>query len=325
MKHNKLLGFILLSSLLLGFSCSSSKSTSNEVDENKVSQDDVIIISNTFTLPEIPLSIIDTDERTDYLVMHYWDGFDFSNIKLIDMPEITEQAFVDYINIVNYASEDKIESSLRGTLKLAEVETLMYKHFCNLFEKYLYEPNSPFRNEELYIPVLKDMTKSKLLSEAERQRFNYQYEFTQKNRVGYKANDFVYTLATEESNKMSSIDSEYLILFFSNPECSTCASVASYLDRSSFINEALSYNTPQRTMLTILTIYPDDDIDVWRKHLDLMPSRWLHSYDAGMHITKKKLYDLKAIPSIYLLDKNKKVILKDTDPEILEAFFDLPR
>ena len=101
--------------------------------------------------------------------------------------------------------------------------------------------------------------------------------------------------------------------------------LTSYLDKSSFINEALSYNTPQRTMLAILSIYPDDDITSWRKYLDIMPSRWLHAYDSGMHITNKKLYDLKAIPSIYLLDKNKRVILKDTDPEILEAFFDLPR
>lgn len=315
---------LFLSLALISGACSSNKRASNEVDSINIAQDDVIFISDTFTLPEIPIAITDADARTNYLVTHYWDSFDFSNVKLIDMPEVTEQAFVDYINIVNYASKENIEPSLRGILKSAEVDTAMYHHFCHLFEKYLYEPNSPFRNEELYIPVLQDILKSKLLSETDKERFRFQYEFTQKNRIGYKANDFIYTLSSGVTQKMNAIDSEYTVLFFSNPECPTCMSTASYLDESIVINKALSFNTPQRTMLTILSVYPDDDIESWRRYLEHMPDRWLHSYDDGMQITNKKLYDLKAIPSIYLLDKNKKVILKDTAPEILEAFFDLP-
>lgn len=324
MNFSRLFYVLFIFVLLAGVSCSSTKNATSEIDDTSVAQDDVIFISDTFVLPDIPVTITDTDERADYLVVHYWDSFDFSNINLIDMPEVTEQAFVDYINIINYASKDKIEPSLHGTLALAEVDTAMYYHFCHLFEKYLYEPNSPFRNEELYIPVLQSMLKSKLLSEIEKERIRFQYDFTQKNRVGYKANDFTYTLATEETYKMSAIDSDYVILFFTNPECPACMSIASYINESAAINKALSFNTPQRTMLTILSVYTDEDIDSWRSYLDRMPSRWLHAYDDGMQLTHKKLYDLKAIPSIYLLDKNKKVILKDTAPEVLEAFFELP-
>ncbi|HBK95202.1 MAG TPA: DUF5106 domain-containing protein, partial [Porphyromonadaceae bacterium] len=41
-------------------------------------------------------------------------------------------------------------------------------------------------------------------------------------------------------------------------------------------------------------------------------------------ITKQKLYDIKAIPTLYLLDKDKKVILKDTSIEAIESFFAKP-
>jgi len=52
-----------------------------------------------------------------------------------------------------------------------------------------------------------------------------------------------------------------------------------------------------------------------------MPAQWIHAYDKGMEITQRRLYDIKAIPTLYLLDKEKKVLLKDTSVEALESFF----
>lgn len=120
---------------------------------------------------------------------------------------------------------------------------------------------------------------------------------------------------------MHSIKSEYLLLIFSNPGCSTCASVTETLSKSDNLAMAFSMNSPSRTMITVLTVYPDTDIDEWRSHLQHLPANWIHSYDKDRVITKQKLYDLKAIPTIYLLDREKRVILKDTSLEAIEAFF----
>lgn len=316
---------VTLSLIVLSlFSCLSSKNASNENADEELVSDNYLIVPDTFVLPDIPEELTNPDARADYLVLHYWDRFDFSNSDLIDKPEITEQAFVDYINILNYASYDKSVESLKHTLSTAEENKEMYIHFCSLFEKYLYSANSPFRNEEFYIPVLEKLLKTDFFSEEQKSTYQLQYDFSQKNRIGYAATDFVYTLSNGESKKMSSINSEFLILFFSNPGCSTCMAVSEAIDKSEQINRALSHNTPQRTMLTVLSVYPDNDIEEWKNYLNRLPIRWVHSYDEGMKITKNKLYDLKAVPTIYLLDKNKKVILKDTSIEILEAFFDMP-
>lgn len=306
------------------FSCLSSKNASSENADEELASDSFIIVPDTFVLPDVPDAITNPDARADYLVLHYWDRFDFSNSELISKPEITEQAFVDYINILNYASYDKSIESLKYTLSLTEQNKEMYIHFCSLFEKYLYSANSPFRNEEFYIPVLEKLLKTDFLSEEQKSIYQFQYDFSKKNRIGHSAADFTYTLSNGESNKMSSINSEFLILFFSNPGCPTCMAVSEAIDKSVQINKAFSHNSPNRIMLTVLSVYPDDDIEEWRNYLNRLPDRWIHSYDDGMKITKNRLYDIKAVPTIYLLDKNKKVILKDTSIEILEAFFDMP-
>ncbi len=316
--------FLVLIAIITVFSCSSSKNAQSDTAAEDSLKQVYTIVPDTFVLPDIPVEMTNPDARAVYLVMHYWDRFDFSNEKLTHRPEITEQAFVDYINILTYVPFDKTKESLANMLQKAEANDTVYQYFGTLFDKYFYNPNSPFRNEEFYIPVLQELTKSNLLSDTEKSKYRFQLDMAMKNRVGQTAADFSYTLASGQTQKMSSIRSEYLVLMFSNPDCPTCMAVIDALTKSPALNNAFSMNSPTRTMITVLTVYPDADIDEWKSHLPQLPANWLHAYDKGMTITKQKLYDVKAIPTLYLLDKDKKVILKDTSIEAIEAFFSKP-
>lgn len=316
MKLKNLTLYFLLLACAIAVSCSSSKKTQTEGMDTRQT-----IVPDTFLLPEVPETLTNAEERSKFVVMHYWDRFDFGNRQLIQRPEITEQAFVDYINILNYVPFETIEKSFEKTLKFAEKDSAMYSHFASLFEKYFYEPNSPFRNETYYISILRTLVKSSLLTPEEKSRYEFQLNLATRNIIGTVASDFTYTLPSGETSTLHSLKSEYVLLMFSNPGCHTCAETTKRLSMSREINAALSRNSPTRTMLTILTIYPDRNLDEWRARLSEMPARWTHGYDDGMVITQKNLYDIKAFPTLYLMDKDKKVILKDTSVENIEAFF----
>lgn len=327
MKHFSI--FLLLSAglLAINISCLSSKKSGSDTRERAIEPTGELpetahtIVPDTFVLPPVPETITATEERAAYLVEHYWDRFDFTDRGLIERPGITEQAFVDYINILDHVPGEHADKSLFNTLEKAAVDTAMYVHFANLFEKYFYDPNSPFRNEEFYIPVLQELTRSPLLTEERKSVLLFQLDMVLKNRVGQKATNFIYTLPSGQSYGLYDLKSEYTLLLFSNPGCNTCGEVIERLNQSEELNGALSLNSPGRTMLTILTIYPDSDLEEWLTYLDKMPANWIHGYDEGLKITQERLYDIKAIPTIYLLDKDKKVILKDTSIEALENFF----
>ncbi|MFA7491981.1 MAG: DUF5106 domain-containing protein [Proteiniphilum sp.] len=320
MRHIFLIIALIGSMLITGFSClSSKKAQMDPLEEEATSRG--VIVPDTFALPHIPEIIKDPEERAKYLVMHYWDRFDFSDRNLIRRPEITEQAFVDYINILSYVADEEVSASLIYTLRKAEVDTIMYVHFTELFEKYLYEPNSPFRNEEFYLPVLQEVVNSPLLKEEMRSRYGFQQEMAKKNRIGNSANDFTYTVSSGQSFRLYDLKSDYILLMFTNPGCSTCASVTDHLNQSKGLNDALALNSPTRTMLTILALSPDSDLQEWNAHLPEMPRHWVYAYDKSGEIEAKKLYDIKAFPTLYLLDKDKKVVLKDTSIEMIESFF----
>lgn len=314
--------YFFLFFILGATACSSSRKASSNVKLKRTGSSTQIVSENIFHLPQIPEVITSPEERGKFLVMHYWDRFDFSNERLISRPEITEQAFVDYIHILqNYVSFEDAKKSLHYTLKKMKENDAMHAYFASLFEKYLYEPNSPFRNEEFYLVVLKQLIKSSSLSKEEKSKYKFQLSMANKNRVGKKATNFNYTLASGETLSLYSIKSDYLLLIFFDPECSTCDAVIRQIRESESVNNAMKMNSPTRTMLTVLTVYPGENLNVWLDYLPQLPAEWTNAYDQGMVITKKNLYDINTYPILYLLDKNKKVILKDPPVEAVDGFF----
>ena len=108
----------------------------------------------TFEMVSVPTLITDPVERAEYLVKHYWDKFDFKDTTYIHEPQVTEQALSNYIDLMNYVSPAAMSSSVKAMMKQTEQDSAMFQYFSEMMEKYLYDPNSPLRNEEMYIAVL---------------------------------------------------------------------------------------------------------------------------------------------------------------------------
>jgi hypothetical protein len=63
--------------------------------------------------------------------------------------------------------------------------------------------------------------------------------------------------------------------------------------------------------LAVLNIYIDEDLQAWREYMPIYPEEWYNGFDPDLVIRTDNLYSVRAIPSLYLLDKDKRVIMKD--------------
>ena len=268
-----------------------------------------------FIMPIVPDELVVPLDRANYLVIHYWDNFDFSDTAYIHLPSITEQAMADYIEILPHANKDTAYNSIKNTLIKAEINNDMRSYFLDIYNKYLYDPNSPLRNEEFYIPVLSYILESRKTNETNKERADFKLKMLLKNRIGEKATNFTYTLASGKTGTLYDIKSEYTIVLFYNPDCHACAELIEAIKSSSIINEKL-----ENKSLSILSFYPDADLEIWKKHMNDIPSLWINGYDKNQIVQNKRLYDLKAIPTLYLLDSNKQIILKDVDFYVLQKW-----
>ena len=118
-----------------------------------------------------------------------------------------------------------------------------------------------------------------------------------------------------EWRNLSDIKADYLLLFFYNPDCHACQEISRQMESSFLINEFSKSNK-----LKILAVYPDEDLDAWKEHVSVMPKDWINSYDKSVSLKNDEIYDLKAIPTLYLLNKEKKVLLKDATFQQIENY-----
>jgi hypothetical protein len=137
----------------------------------------------------------------------------------------------------------------------------------------------------------------------------------QKNRIGTKALNFSYTLASGAQGSLYQQQADYILLFINNPGCHACTETIDALKNAPIINRLLG-----QKKLTVLSIYPDEELDEWRKHLNEFPKEWINGYDKKFAIKEQQLYDLKAIPTLYLLNKEKTVLLKDATAQAIEEY-----
>ena len=69
--------------------------------------------------------------------------------------------------------------------------------------------------------------------------------------------------------------------------------------------------------LLVVNIYPDTDIQAWMDYLPNYPASWVCGYDPDQVLNSNTRYWLRAIPSLYLLDEEKRVIRKDAPLELI--------
>lgn len=68
----------------------------------------------------------------------------------------------------------------------------------------------------------------------------------------------------------------------------------------------------------VVAVYIDDKVEVWQKAQ--YPSAWLSVY--APEIDRQDLYDIKALPTLYLLDTQKWVILKDAQIDKVVSYYE---
>lgn len=280
---------LLVALLLLG-ACTSSKQ--EHKDE-----------ARGIELPEPPAVIKEPIDRMDYILSHLFDGLTEIDTVLLGSSDDREQFFANYFSIGLNAREPALRESIRQFYQLAT--PAMDSIGMSLVGKYYGEPNSPFYDERCYILMMEEAKAAALLDDAEQIRLADRKALFNRNRVGEKAEDFGFVLVNGRTTSLYNNVSGLTLLLFYDPDCETCHNVLSALSQDQRIRGMVSNG------LKVLCIYAFEDEEAWRRHLDELPPFATVGMDKKGVIVSESLYDLKALPTIYLLDENSRVLMKD--------------
>lgn len=266
----------------------------------------------SFPYPAIPDTLRSVEQRAGYLSEHYWDNYNFADTLLLKSKEMTEQGFVDFIDILNRFSLDNASKDIaqkditrkgisrkgisRKDITQKDISrkgitcftrkafsnAAAKERFENLIEHYFEDQQSPVRNDRVYLMFLKEMKNSPCFDETEKERIAFKIKTTNKNLPGDIAINFKFKDESGKEHQLSDYKNQKVILYFYDPDCENCHEVSAWLQTQTI----------------------PADIKVIKMIADT-------------HISH--VYSLKNMPTIFLLDKENKVILKDcTAQELIE-------
>lgn len=266
----------------------------------------------SFPYPAIPDTLRSVEQRAGYLSEHYWDNYNFADTLLLKSKEMTEQGFVNFIDILNrfnldYASKgvahkdiaqkditrkditrkgiaqkDITQKGIACFTRKAFSNAAAKERFENLIEHYFEDQLSPVRNDRVYLIFLEEMKNSPCFDETEKERIAFKIKTTNKNLPGDIAINFKFKDESGKEHQLSDYKDQKVILYFYDPDCENCHEVSAWLKQQTIPAD-----------IKVIKMIADNHICY--------------------------MYSLKNMPTIFLLDKENKVILKDcTAQELIE-------
>ncbi len=132
------------------------------------------------------------------------------------------------------------------------------------------------------------------------------------NPVGSVATDLRLQTPDGKETRLSEVVSPLTILYFYNPGCSACQPITDRIIRN--------YKLYKSRGMEVFAVYLEHDKKVWTDYIASKKLDWINVYDpTGQEMVEEK-YDIYAMPMIYVLDRDKRVIARDVSAERLSNF-----
>ena len=274
----------------------------------------------------LPGMIQNQQDAADYYALHMWDKLAdpdrtypsdsllVSGVKKSDV----EQRYANWLAILDMVSLKTSEKAIDRLYDKAlscerkDSTSNVFETFTSLAEKYLYDPNSPLRNEERYLHYAENLASYEGYSQIVRDRYASEVKGCSLNRIGTQAADFSFADSKGRITSLHDIKAPYTLLFFSNPGCEACMAIIEMLKGEQKVTEMVSSG-----FLAVVNVYIDEDIQAWMDYMPIYPAEWHNGFDQDQVIRTEGLYSVRAIPSLYLLDNEKRVILKDAPENVM--------
>ena len=274
-------------------------------------------------LPSVPSVISDPVEANEYLASHFWDAFlkdggrcDTALVNGVPSGEVADALRAYFSLLENGCRLDFAKKAVKDFFARAEDfeasnrSSNVFRFFEDKVSEILYDPNSPFRDEDLYLPFVTGLAGSAFVPEDMKPYYSYAAGMCSLNQTGTPAADISFTDTGGRRHSLYGIEAGHTLLFFSNPGCQACKEIVDNIKASGIISGLVAEGA-----LAVVNIYIDGELDKWRDSVVGYPAEWYNGYDQDGTVRRDVTYNVRAIPSLYVLDAEKKVLMKDAPAE----------
>lgn len=228
--------------------------------------------------------------------------------KAMKTPERLDSAFRDYISFMPHATMDVVYRSVENLYRSIQNDVSAILSVGQMAENALYGDDAEYWSDELYLKFIEPIILNKKVPSVERARYEHQYNILSKSIEGMVAPSAEYITREGATHNVDAQQAEFVILFFNDPECEDCSMIKLRLDADVKTSSLVASGR-----LKIVAISVSEASEDWKDAVKDYPSEW----EVGASPEIDSIYDIRSIPSIYLLNKEHRIVAKNLNIDVL--------
>ena len=274
--------------------------------QENVSSEEMIVIAPLFEYPMAPEEISDLTGKSNWLLEHFWDKFDFKSKKAVDQNALNH-AFSVYAGPMRWGDKDVVYKSTDRLLENLSRNPVMLLQMVKAAEENLYGPRAEAYIDEIYVRFLHALMKNKKISSDRKARYSRQLRILENSMLGSVPPDFEFTTPSGAKEKFR--PGLLTVIEFGDPDCTDCAYAKIKMNSDVAFSGAV-----EKGKINVLFIYPDPE-EGWEDALKSYPSLW----HVGASDTVSDIYDIRETPYFFVIDTDGKIVLKTSSVQAAMA------
>lgn len=257
-----------------------------------------------FAYPLAPDTCSTLEERCNFIITHFWDGFDIS--KPITDDAAFERTFRDFVDFFRYSHRNVVMSTVRDFINKAQSNASNLQKVGRVAESALYGTEAEYWSDEVYVAFAKALAGSKQLPRDVRDHYASQLARINSVQVGAML-DFEFVGLDGLKQHLSDLNAKTFILLFLDDSTD---SMIGRLRLSTDVALNALLNEGEATLVCLCANKYTAD---WASAAAGYADNWI--IGCGENLAKD--LDLRAFPVCYMLDDQRTILNKTLSVEAL--------
>lgn len=141
---------------------------------------------------------------------------------------------------------------------------------------------------------------------------NKQVELLRHNLIGMTGENLVMDSYKGIFVSLYDIDKDFTILYFWEPNCGHCKEATPKLKKY--------YDKARNEGVEVFAVCTTNEKDIWSKYIEEQGLTWINGWDPERRTHFDYFYNVQSTPTVYILDKKKKIIAKNISVDDIDSF-----
>ena len=266
------------------------------------------------------------DEKSQKVYQYYKDHY-FDNIPLSD-PRIARTPFIGerinyYMDKLTIQMPDSIRKSVDYVLSQFDPDEEAFQIYLVSFLNE-YAKSKIVGMDAVYVHIVDNYYAKGMAPWTEEEQLAKIIKNANTLRpilIGKTAPDLKLLKRDKSPITLHEVEADYTVMFFWDPECGHCKKSIPHL-----IEFYENYKSENVEIIAVCTKLQDGEKECWEAIDERGMDLWINTSDPYLRSRFKQIYDVRVTPQIFVLDSDKKIIMKKIGaeqlPNVLDHFLD---